>query len=251
MNMIVKATSSDVGPNLEFVLSDATVDRYGDVVEPAGWDLRNFKKNPIALFGHSSEDPIGTWSEVRVESGKLKGKLNFASEGTSPRIDELRRLVEQGILRAVSVGFRPLDAEPIDASRPYGPQRYKKMDLIETSLVSVPANPAALAVARSLKISDDVLHLAFGEQAERGLGVVRRGTDGEHATPKRKSTGTQMTKTLSQRVEDAQQAFVVARDAYTEHTAADDFDIDEAQGFEAAMKDAEKRLKALKAVEDI
>ncbi len=249
MNMIVKATSSDVGPNLEFVLSDATVDRYGDVVEPAGWDLRWFKKNPIALFGHSSAEPIGTWSDVRVEGGKLKGKLNFAAEGTSARIDELRRLVEQGILRAVSVGFRPLDAEPIDAKRPYGPQKYTKQELLETSLVSVPANPAALAVARSLKISDDVLHLAFGEQANRGLGVVRRGTAGEHATPNRKSTGNQMTKTLSQRVEDAQQAFVVARDAYNDHVAEDDFDIAAAEGLEASMNEADARLKALQKAE--
>jgi len=87
------AASSGEGP--EFVLSDATVDRYGDIVEPAGWDLTNFLANPIALFGHSNNFPIGRWSDVRVEGGKLIAKLNLAAKGTSARIDELISLVEQ------------------------------------------------------------------------------------------------------------------------------------------------------------
>lgn len=250
MTMIRKATSSEVGPDLTFVLSDATVDRYGDIVEPAGWALAAFKKNPIALFGHNHSFPIGTWENVRVEGGKLLGRLKFAAQGTSERIDELRRLVEQGVLRAVSVGFAPIDTDPIDPKNPYGPKRYKKSELLETSLVSVPANPAALAVARSLQISDDTITLAFGEHAVRGHGAAGRGTTGEkaanHLPVKQRST---MTKTISQRVEDAQQAFVVARDAYNDHVAEDDFDIEASEGLEAVMKDAEARLDALKRAE--
>jgi HK97 family phage prohead protease len=146
MNMIFKTVASDGG--LEFVLSDGTVDRYGDVIDPAGWVLTNFKKNPIALFGHSNGFPIGTWSNLRVEAGRLIGTLTLAARGTSARIDELISLVEQGILRAVSVGFIPIKSEPINPDRPYGPQKYTKQELIETSLVSVPANPAALALAK-------------------------------------------------------------------------------------------------------
>lgn len=247
MTMVRKATASAVGPDLEFVLSDATVDRYGDIVDPSGWVLTAFKRNPIALFAHRHDEPIGTWSDVRVEGGKLKGKLNFAAAGTSARIDELRGLVEQGVLRAVSVGFSPIDADPIDPKRPYGPQRYKKQELLETSLVSVPANPAALAIAKSLNVSEDTLNLAFGEHAERGLGVVRRGADGVNANPP-PSRNAKM-KTLSERVENAQQAFVVARDAYNAHVAEEDFDIIEAEGFEVAMKDAEDRLNALQRAE--
>ncbi len=249
MTVIRKATASAVGPDLDFVLSDATVDRYGDIVDPAGWVLTAFKRNPIALFAHRHDAPIGTWSDVRVEDGKLKGKLNFAAAGTSARIDELRSLVEQGVLRAVSVGFAPIDADPIDPKRPYGPQRYKKQELLETSLVAVPANPAALAIAKSLQISDDTLSLAFGEYADGAGGIVRRGSTGVKAAatppdPKRNNM-----KTLSERVENAQQAFVVARDAYNAHVAEEDFDIIEAEGFEAAMKDAEDRLNALQRAE--
>ncbi len=68
---IVRKTVADLGDGLEFVLSDATVDRYGDIVEPDGWVLSWFKKNPIALFGHSNSFPIGKWADVRVEGGNL------------------------------------------------------------------------------------------------------------------------------------------------------------------------------------
>ena len=125
---IVRKVLADRGEGLEFVLSDATVDRYGDIVEPSGWVLANFRKNPIALFGHSGGFPIGTWSNLRVENEKLIGRLTLAAKGTSARLDEMISLVEQGILRAVSVGFRPLKSEPIDAEKPWGAQRYTKQE---------------------------------------------------------------------------------------------------------------------------
>ena len=90
---VVRKTVAERGDGMEFVLSDATVDRYGDIVEPTGWQLAKFKRNPIALFGHSASFPIGTWQNVRVEGGRLLGQLVLAAQGTSARIDELRGLV--------------------------------------------------------------------------------------------------------------------------------------------------------------
>src|ERR1043166_2945173 len=118
MTVVHKATTGG-GAGLEFVLSDDTVDRMGDIVKADGWVLSNFKKNPIALFGHNSSFPIGTWSNIRIEGGKLIARLNLAARGTSARLDELISLVEQGILKAVSVGFIPMQSEPIDAKKPF------------------------------------------------------------------------------------------------------------------------------------
>lgn len=248
MSIIRKAIAA-IGEGMEFVLSDETRDRYGDVIVAAGWDLRWFKKNPVALFGHSSGFPIGRWEDVRVEGTKLVGRLRFAEEGTSPRIDELRRLVEQGILRAVSVGFRPIEDEAIDPKNPWDGRRYLKSELLETSLVSVPANPAALAIAKGMQISDDTLAIAFGEDALGGDGIRRRGSSGEHAksTPVRKGRTTM--KTISQRVEDAQEALNQARDALTEHVAEDDYDVDAEVALSEAVKAAEDKLASLKRAE--
>lgn len=249
MTVIHKAAASAVGPDLEFVMSDETVDRYGDIVLAAGWQLAQFRKNPIALFGHSSGFPIGRWRNVRVENGKLIGQLEFASEGTSQRIDELRRLVEQGILRAVSVGFRPLEDEPIDEKNPWAGRRYRKQELLECSLCSVPANPAALAKAMGMQISDDTITLAFGEKADGGLGAAGRGTTGEHAAPLKPPIKAKTMKTLSQRIEDAQADLVVKRDKLAELNAADALDLDAIEEMNEQVSLQERALAAMKASE--
>lgn len=156
------AVKQDVSEGIDFVLSDDTVDRVGDVIDPNGWLLANFKRNPIALFGHDQDSPVGTWENLRVEGGKLVGRLKLAARGTSARIDEIISLIEQKILRAVSVGFKPLEYEPREGGRGY---RYLKQELLETSIVSVPANPAALQVAKSLNISAATMAQVFGEDA--------------------------------------------------------------------------------------
>lgn len=250
MTIVRKATSADVGPDLTFVLSDATVDRYGDVVEPDGWDLGNFRKNPIALFNHNSDAPIGHWESVRIAGGKLVGKLVMAAEGTSVRIDELRRLIDQGILRATSVGFMPKErAENKDT----GGYRFTRQELMEVSLVSVPANPNAVRLAKSLHVSDDTLSLVFGVQAD---GVVRRASTGEHAAPSNPPIPTRKTMSipLSKRIEDAQAAVLRAQDALSEHIGGDDADpdvtetlsdeVEQKQAALAALQKAEKALMA-------
>lgn len=221
MEIVQKVTSAPVGVGFEYVLSDATVDSYGDIVEASGWDLARFDTNPIALFNHNSDAPIGRWTNVRVEGGKLKGRLEFAKAGTSPRIDEIRSLAEQGILRATSVGFAPLAASPLKS----GGKRYTKQLLHEVSLVSIPANPNAVQLAKSLHVSSDTMSLVFGEHANSGDGIKRRGTHGEHAAPSNPIRKTAM-KTLSQRIEDAQNDLVAARDVLVELNAADVLDLD-------------------------
>jgi HK97 family phage major capsid protein/HK97 family phage prohead protease len=162
MTVIHKTTVAlAAGDPLTFVLSDATKDRMGDVIDPKGWVLDNFKQNPMALFNHNSGFPIGHWEDVKVQGGRLIGKLKLAARGTSDRIDEIISLVEQGILRAVSVGFSPIERKPLDD----GGIRFTKQELLETSLVSIPANPAAVQLAKSLHVSDATMDEVFGKHA--------------------------------------------------------------------------------------
>src|SRR4029077_8971120 len=96
---IVHRTHAGKLDGTEFILSDETPDRMGDIIESAGWDLKQFKKNPIALFGHKADFPIGLWRNVATtKDGELRGHLELAPKGTSPRIDEIRALVDAGIL---------------------------------------------------------------------------------------------------------------------------------------------------------
>lgn len=252
--MIVHKTVASNGDGLEFVLSDATVDRYGDIVDPAGWLLANFRKNPIALFGHSGGFPIGTWSNIRVEGEKLIGRLNLAAKGTSARLDEIISLVEQGILRAVSVGFRPLKSEPIDAEKPWGAQRYIKQELLETSLVSVPANPAALAVAKSLNLSQETMALAFGEHADtRQRDMPPNGGNAEirnHEARASRIHKEKTMKTVAQRLEEAQSKLVASQQRHAELIKADDLDHDAIDAAADEIETLEKDVQVLKRSEE-
>ena len=201
------------GQGMEFVLSDETPDRLDDVIMSEGWDLRNFKRNPIALFNHNSNFPIGKWADLRIENKQLRGTLEAAPEGTSERIDEIRRLMQAGILRAVSVGFKPKKFKDREGSD-WGTV-FEEQELIETSLVSVPANPNALAVAKNLKISPETLSMVFAGQGEKGR-TVRRGLTGGHAKPNGKHRGKPMSG-LSQRIQELQTQIVAQKDALTAH----------------------------------
>jgi HK97 family phage prohead protease len=134
-------------------MSTPNPDRICDIVEQ-DWNLREFKKNPIALWGHDTDNPIGVWENVRVEANNLLGKLRLAARGTSGFIDTLHSLIEQRIVKAVSVGFIPTKAEPLDEENPWGGWRLSGNNLLECSLCTVPMNAEALSLAKSLKGAD-------------------------------------------------------------------------------------------------
>ena len=115
-------------------------------------------------FGHRSDFPIGRWSNLRVDGTALKGELVMAPEGTSPRIDELRRSSRPAFCApSQSASVRSSGHQRKDAEGQYVGEHFIRQELIETSLVSVPANPNALAIAKSLRISADTLKQVFAE----------------------------------------------------------------------------------------
>jgi HK97 family phage prohead protease len=224
-DVVHKTNAADV-EDFEFILSDESVDRMGDVIKLDGWKLSAFKKNPIALFGHQSSFPIGTWKNIRIEDGALRAKLAMAPAGTSDRIDEIRRLIDAGILKATSVGFRPIKYQAIDPDDPWGGYKFLEHELVETSVVSVPANPNALAVAKSMNISAATLELVFAGQGKgNGNGIVRRSTGGQADTQRRPTERT-TAMTPSQRVKEANGELAVLRAALQQHSdSLDDNDI--------------------------
>lgn len=134
-----------------FVISTDEKDRTGEVVEQS-WDLENYKKNPIVLFGHDASKPgyvLGKATEIVSDKDGDKnitlGTVQFAEEGTSEDADTVWKLVKQGILRTVSVGFIPhtfkklADDDDTDV--------LADNELLEFSIVPIPANPSAVALA--------------------------------------------------------------------------------------------------------
>lgn len=248
--LVYRSAKQSESDPFEYVLSDETVDRYGEVIEAAGWDLSEFKadRNPIALFNHNKDAIIGRWEKVRVEAKRLVGRLVLAEEGTSAVVDEVRKHWRQGNLRAVSVGFQPLEKKPINskADEYFGPFRYVRQQLVECSLVAVPANPNALQLSRSFALPADVRRQIFGKLAKEDP-AARSWITGKLARPL--PTGTKSMK-LSEKITTAQADINRMRDALTalnekdiqtadEQTQADDL----AERIPEAIADLE-RLQA-------
>lgn len=136
---------------IEFIISNAAVDRYGDIVEVAGWDLKNYKTNPVVLFGHmSSIPPIGKAIRTWKDGDALRSIAEFMPQDISAFAYSIFRMYEEKFLRAVSVGFRPLKWERIkdDEGNETWSYRFQKQELLEFSAVPIPANPEALVAAR-------------------------------------------------------------------------------------------------------
>ncbi|MEL6575032.1 MAG: HK97 family phage prohead protease, partial [Pseudomonadota bacterium] len=166
------------------MLSDETVDRDGDIIRAAGWQLESFLKNAPLLAFHDPRQPIGSWEDVRVEGTRLIGRAKFAAAGTVPLADQLFSLYADGHLKAVSVGFEIIEAIPLivdDVRRGF---EILKAGLLEASLVTIPSNPNALqrmqskmakaykdgdeanaaALARIVKAADEVAGDSEGDE---------------------------------------------------------------------------------------
>lgn len=126
----------------DVIASTADVDRDRETIDPKGWELKNFRKNPVILWAHNySALPIGVAEKIEQTDKGLIIKGRFASEEANPFAQQVKRLYEEGIQKAVSVGFIPLERDEADSSK------ITKAELLELSFVPVPANPNALALA--------------------------------------------------------------------------------------------------------
>ena len=130
--------TEDGGINIKGSASTNALDRAGDIIESEAWTkggLENFKSNPIILFNHDYNKPIGraTGLEVTDKGLDITAKISKAA-------GDITHLVKDGVLGAFSVGFRCKDSEYMVESDGF---KIKDAELFEVSVVSVPCNQGA------------------------------------------------------------------------------------------------------------
>jgi HK97 family phage prohead protease len=135
---------------IDFIISTDAIDRMGDTISVDGWQLADYRKNPVVLWAHdSSMPPIAKASNVRVEDGKLKARAEFVTREMSLFGDQIYQMIKGGFLSAVSVGFDPMKwVWSEEDGRTMGID-FTQQELLEFSVVPIPANPEALIEARS------------------------------------------------------------------------------------------------------
>ena len=125
-----------------FIISTDAIDRQGEIVDQEGWDFSNWMTNPVILDSHkydSIDDIIGKGigKPYRVDNGWAID-IQFADTNKGQLA---QKLVESGMLKTVSVGFRSLSRKPEN-----GVMKHTKQELLEVSLVAIPANPQAVRI---------------------------------------------------------------------------------------------------------
>lgn len=138
--------------SMSFVASTDRPDRYGDIINQQGWDLDAYRSNPVVLLNHDHGSlPIGKGT-VRIGEQGLIIDVDFDME--DPRAAEIAGKAKRGFLNAVSVGFSPLKSTPRSdlpvthyAHSKSGGNYFDRAELLEVSVVTIPANADAVAIA--------------------------------------------------------------------------------------------------------
>lgn len=130
-----------------FIATDETLDRQGEVIAFESWDLGNFVKNPVLLVNHDYkvQNIVGLASGLRRNESEKSIEFTPVFHGITSLSREVEKMVEEGILNTVSVGFMRRPARE-DGDK-------QTNELMEISFVPVPANPSAERI-RSIMTED-------------------------------------------------------------------------------------------------
>jgi len=130
-----------------WTLSTFDLDRFGERIDPAGWDFKRFMDNPVVEWAHRYDIPaIGKVEGLMVDDGGLHGVVYFNDKSFDPFAWSIEERIKAGSIRAGSVGFRVIEIEiPSKEDSMDGTALiFRKQELLEFSICNVPANPYAL-----------------------------------------------------------------------------------------------------------
>jgi len=155
-------------------ITTGVIDRDGEIVQPSGAQLKNYRQNPVVMWAHRYDQlPIAKNLWIKSDEKGLRAKTRFLEHDFA---DQVYRLYSESIfdgkkdtgpaLKAFSIGFVPLkwdDAEQ-KGSKVKPKRTYTEWELLEYSCVPVPSNPEALTIAVGKG-------LAIGEELKKDLGI--------------------------------------------------------------------------------
>lgn len=165
------------------MISTINPDREGDVVVPEGGNFANFMKSPVLMWAHGGSDgyasvPIGSVTALEVMPGHgVKAEWKWL-EG-DPFADRIKNAWKQGVVRASSIGFKPLTYQKNGVGNDI-----ETWELLELSLCAIPMNPEAVRSLKALGLMDGTEVLRMADDKEE-LDAVEQDeeSDGPQPTP--------------------------------------------------------------------
>lgn len=181
------------------IASTPEPDRLGDILKSDG---AKFKLPIPLLWQHKAAEPIGTVTAAKVTKDGIEIVAEIAKLGIA-RIDEAWTLIKSGLVRGLSVGFRPLEApELVETKDDFG-FVFHAWEWIELSAVTIAANQsAAILSTKSLRDLDAPDLAASGRSSGVPEEVSRRGASRSVPVRKSEPRGATMNKTYGEQVRD-------------------------------------------------
>ena len=139
-------------------------DRSGDVVTAEAWakGVENFRRNPVMLYQHKHDAPIGRIDKIQVDKKGIfvEGSVSDAAE----KLHGIQTLIKDGALKSFSVGFRVKDGK---YNREDDSMTITDVELLEISVVSVPCNQDSLfSIRKSFDNDQDYKEFVTSIDAE-------------------------------------------------------------------------------------
>src|SRR3990167_10082853 len=172
----LREIESNEGDNTKiYVITDSSIDRYMEIVDPNGLDMTDFSKSKKTIFfNHNYSDPIGNsgWEKKVGEEWRALLKFSMATDRTR----DVRNLAFDGVIGMTSIGFIPkgLEIAALEDIKDLNPSNrgdydskaeiwiWRKAEFLEWSLVGIGANRNANEIekilAKGLIKSDEVKH---------------------------------------------------------------------------------------------
>lgn len=236
------SVADDEEMTIEGIATTPTPDRVQDVVNPLG---AKFALPMPALLFHDHHMPVGKVVHAKPNKNGIPFKMVLPKKGILPEIDRARALVAEGLIRAVSIGFRAIKSA---FNRDTGGMEFQEWEWLELSLVTVPMqSEATISVVRSLCHDS---RAAMGQMRRVVTLTAKTSTPGatgaktkQHQEPKGKTMKT---------IQDQIAAFEARRKAaHEEALALVQKTVDEGRTFDDAEREQHNDLKAeLKSIDE-
>lgn len=231
------------------IASTPEIDRQGDIVDPMGVEIPD---NVPLLWMHDHSLPVG---KVKFGLPSKKG-IPFTATipvintpaGLKARVDEAWESVKSGLIAAVSIGFRPLEWSINEVTGGYN---FIKSEVLELSLVAVPAN--AGATISQIKSMDESCRAALGKEAAispdtKLSGVAEKTNKQVKLTPKegkKMTTEEQIKQFLAERAAKAAKMEEIMKKSGDSGETLDDAQSEEYDTLESEVESIDKHLSRL------
>jgi HK97 family phage prohead protease len=149
---------SEAAEGLPWTLSTFDLDRFGERIDPAGWDYKRYRDNQVVEWAHRYDIPaIGKIESLTADDNGLHGLVIFNGKDYDPFGWAIGERVKAGVIRAGSVGFRVIEIEIPDkeTGKDGTTLIFRKQELLEFSICNVPANPFALNKSEELRVRSE------------------------------------------------------------------------------------------------